>query len=207
MYAAENMCMLTCRFSVWNSYSSELLGTCVLLILFFFWQTCLGRLRDRVANGGDPTKLHEPPAEHNISNADEGTCTSILLIGLRRLSMIPNTIEWLFVWMLLTSKHIFDVFDMLPIACWLKAYRMCVISRACHWGFDTMPFVNHSYDTLIWVDCCDYHQYLLTLCFRSCNTMFQILQRASMFCYAIRREFGLMFWFSLISVIFWRECV
>ncbi|KAE9444885.1 hypothetical protein C3L33_23217, partial [Rhododendron williamsianum] len=33
--------------------------------------TCLGGLRDRVANGGDPTKLHEPPAEHNISNADE----------------------------------------------------------------------------------------------------------------------------------------
>ncbi|KAF7132281.1 hypothetical protein RHSIM_Rhsim09G0078300 [Rhododendron simsii] len=34
-------------------------------------KTCIGGLRDRVANGGDPTKLHEPPAEHNISNADE----------------------------------------------------------------------------------------------------------------------------------------
>ncbi|KAG5531782.1 hypothetical protein RHGRI_026414 [Rhododendron griersonianum] len=34
-------------------------------------KTCLGGLRDRVGNGGDPTKLHEPPAEHNISNADE----------------------------------------------------------------------------------------------------------------------------------------
>lgn len=34
-------------------------------------KVCLGGLRDRIANGGDPTKLHELPAEHNVSNADE----------------------------------------------------------------------------------------------------------------------------------------
>lgn len=109
LYAAENMCILTCRFSVWNLYFLEFLGTCSLLILLLLWQTCLGGLRDRVANGGDPTKLHEPSAEHNISNANEGISTSILLIGRRTLSMIPKNVEWLFVWMLLISKHIFYV--------------------------------------------------------------------------------------------------
>ncbi|KAF5747495.1 TIMELESS-interacting protein [Tripterygium wilfordii] len=42
-------------------------------------KTCIRELRERVANGGDPTKLHEPPAEHDgpsneqdLSNPGEG---------------------------------------------------------------------------------------------------------------------------------------
>ncbi|OVA01162.1 Replication fork protection component Swi3 [Macleaya cordata] len=31
-------------------------------------RTCIRDLRERVANGGDPSKLHEPPVEHNEPN-------------------------------------------------------------------------------------------------------------------------------------------
>ncbi|KAA8532315.1 hypothetical protein F0562_032348 [Nyssa sinensis] len=34
-------------------------------------RSCVGGLRERVANGGDPTKLHEPPGEHENSNHDQ----------------------------------------------------------------------------------------------------------------------------------------
>ncbi|CAL5430219.1 unnamed protein product [Camellia sinensis] len=37
-------------------------------------KTCVGGLRDRVANGGDPTMLHEHSVEQNISNNDQGGC-------------------------------------------------------------------------------------------------------------------------------------
>ncbi|XP_043694767.1 TIMELESS-interacting protein [Telopea speciosissima] len=33
-------------------------------------RTCIRELRDRVANGGDPSKLHEPPVEHDVSNCE-----------------------------------------------------------------------------------------------------------------------------------------
>ncbi|XP_052206139.1 uncharacterized protein LOC127810615 isoform X2 [Diospyros lotus] len=35
-------------------------------------KTCLGGLRDKVANGGDPTNFHESLVEHDISNNEEG---------------------------------------------------------------------------------------------------------------------------------------
>ncbi|XP_031371480.1 TIMELESS-interacting protein isoform X2 [Punica granatum] len=34
---------------------------------------CIRELRDRVAHGGDPTKLHEPPTEDDIPNNDQAT--------------------------------------------------------------------------------------------------------------------------------------
>ncbi|KAL5721566.1 hypothetical protein ACHQM5_005194 [Ranunculus cassubicifolius] len=33
-------------------------------------RTCLRDLRDRVANGGDPSKLHEAPVEHSVGDVD-----------------------------------------------------------------------------------------------------------------------------------------
>lgn len=37
-------------------------------------QTCLRELRERVANGGDPTKLREPPVVHDIPADEQGIC-------------------------------------------------------------------------------------------------------------------------------------
>lgn len=42
-------------------------------ILYFFKQACLRDLRERVARGGDPTKLDEPTVQHDISNPEQGT--------------------------------------------------------------------------------------------------------------------------------------
>ncbi|KAJ4974238.1 hypothetical protein NE237_007412 [Protea cynaroides] len=33
-------------------------------------RTCIRELRERVANGGDSSKLHEPPVEHDVSNCE-----------------------------------------------------------------------------------------------------------------------------------------
>ncbi|CAH2041384.1 unnamed protein product [Thlaspi arvense] len=38
----------------------------------FDFQTCLGGLREKVANGGDPTKLHESPSEDATNNDQVG---------------------------------------------------------------------------------------------------------------------------------------
>ncbi|CAJ1933859.1 unnamed protein product [Sphenostylis stenocarpa] len=35
-------------------------------------KTCLGELRERVASGGDPTKLREPPVVHDIPSVEHG---------------------------------------------------------------------------------------------------------------------------------------
>lgn len=35
-------------------------------------QMCIRDLRERVATGGDPTKLHEAPVEHNGQTFDQG---------------------------------------------------------------------------------------------------------------------------------------
>ncbi|CAK9143898.1 unnamed protein product [Ilex paraguariensis] len=34
---------------------------------------CIKELREKVANGGDPTKLQEPPVQHDVSNHEQGT--------------------------------------------------------------------------------------------------------------------------------------
>ncbi|RDY00240.1 TIMELESS-interacting protein [Mucuna pruriens] len=39
-------------------------------------KTCLGDLRDRVASGGDPTKLREPPVVHDIPSDEHGFAVS-----------------------------------------------------------------------------------------------------------------------------------
>ncbi|KAF8389598.1 hypothetical protein HHK36_024117 [Tetracentron sinense] len=36
------------------------------------YQTCIKELRERVANGGDPSKLHEPTTEHDAPNCEPG---------------------------------------------------------------------------------------------------------------------------------------
>lgn len=38
---------------------------------------CIRDLRERVANGGDPTKLHEAPVEHDDDPIDEQGIQSI----------------------------------------------------------------------------------------------------------------------------------
>lgn len=35
-------------------------------------QLCIRELRERVAKGGDPTKLHEDPIQHDDSNVEQG---------------------------------------------------------------------------------------------------------------------------------------
>jgi hypothetical protein len=35
-------------------------------------QTSLRELRERVANGGDPSKLREPPVVHDIPDGEQG---------------------------------------------------------------------------------------------------------------------------------------
>jgi hypothetical protein len=35
-------------------------------------QMCIRELRERVAKGGDPTKLHEEPVQHDDSNVEQG---------------------------------------------------------------------------------------------------------------------------------------
>ncbi|RVW47766.1 hypothetical protein CK203_103387 [Vitis vinifera] len=42
-------------------------------VLYFFQQICIRELRERVENGGDLTKFHEPPVEHeDCPNHDQG---------------------------------------------------------------------------------------------------------------------------------------
>lgn len=38
----------------------------------FFLKRCLSELKDRVARGGDPTKLHEPPVEETVPENEPG---------------------------------------------------------------------------------------------------------------------------------------
>lgn len=40
---------------------------------------CIKELRDRVENGGDPTKLHEPPVQHEDDPNHEQGLFAILL--------------------------------------------------------------------------------------------------------------------------------
>lgn len=40
---------------------------------FFFRKRCISELNERVARGGDPTKLHEPPVEQVAPETEQGT--------------------------------------------------------------------------------------------------------------------------------------
>lgn len=47
-------------------------------VLYFFQQMCIRELRERVENGGDLTKFHEPPVEHeDCPNHEQGIFTTL----------------------------------------------------------------------------------------------------------------------------------
>lgn len=69
-------------------------------------QTCLRELRERVASGGDPTKLHEPPTERSTPNEEQGL--------LDRLHEVFSVVSWVILWI----KHNLDFLIMFRIT-WL----------------------------------------------------------------------------------------
>jgi hypothetical protein len=53
-------------------------GPMYLALTLSLFQRCISELKDRVARGGDPTLLHEPPVEEAMPEGEPGLSSFVL---------------------------------------------------------------------------------------------------------------------------------
>jgi hypothetical protein len=69
---------------------------------------CIRELRERVAKGGDPTKLHEEPVQHDDSNVEQGILAIFPIMRLWKYLSVSYIVTAVVAWSIMHDTNVIE---------------------------------------------------------------------------------------------------